>query len=115
MKKDLKIYLVLFGIVLFVIIGIYLLKDTPEVSGEETARCIGQNSELYVQLGCSHCETQKELFRENVQYLNIIDCTVDKEKCIEVDIRGTPTWVINEEKVLGIQTIEQLKELTGCQ
>lgn len=114
MKKDSKIYLVLFTIIILVIVSIYLFKGTPSISEEETAKCIGQNSELYVQLGCSHCKTQEELFGENYQYLNVIDCTVDKEKCIEADIRGTPTWIINEQKITGVQTIEQLKEFTNC-
>jgi len=116
MKKDLKIYLILLGIVLLVIIGIFIWKEKPEMSEEKTARCIGQNSELYVQLGCSHCEKQEALFGEDYQYLTVIDCTVEsqRQKCIDKDITGTPTWIINEEYVLGFQTIEQLKNLTHC-
>ncbi len=82
-------------------------------SSEEIAMCIGENSELYVQLGCNACETQKEMFGDNYKYLNVIDCWSEKEKCSE--IQYTPTWIINGEKYTGVQSIEKLKELTGCE
>ena len=76
--------------------------------------CIGQNSELYIQLGCHACETQEELFGENYQYLNSIDCFFEREQCIDAGITATPTWIIDGKKYIGVQNIEKLKELTGC-
>jgi len=80
---------------------------------EETAKCIGEKATLYVQLGCHACENQEKMFGEYVQYLIIIDCWYEKEKC--VGITATPTWVINGEQYKGVQSIEKLKELTGCE
>ena len=84
---------------------------TPQTD-EEAAKCIGQNSLLYVQLGCPHCKDQEEMFGDNVKYLNTIDCFYEGDKC--ADITGTPTWVINGKKYVGVQDIETLKQLTGC-
>ena len=45
--------------------------------------------------------------------LNVIDCFYEQEKC--TNIQYTPTWIINGQKYEGFQSIEKLKELTGCQ
>jgi hypothetical protein len=100
-------------IVLAVIIlaAIVLTRSHPDIS-EETAICIGENSVLYMQTGCHACKYQEDLFGENYKYLNVINCWTDKEKCL--GIKGTPTWIINEQEYLGARSIEELKELTEC-
>lgn len=104
-------------ITIVIILGIVILsysilsKSHPEVD-KGTAQCIGKNSIEYVQLGCSHCEDQEKLFGDNYQYLNVVDCFFELEKC--GDITHTPTWVIGNKKYEGVQSIEKLKELTGC-
>ena len=105
------------GITLVVIVGVIILAiilmNRPKNNvPEEITKCIGENSKLYVQLGCHACKTQEEIFGEDYQYLDVIDCFYEKDKC--ADIQATPTWVINNEKITGVKTIEELKELTGC-
>ncbi len=108
-KKNLATILT---ILIIVAIIIFVKFYNPKITDEETSRCIGENSVLYVQLGCHACETQTELFGENKKYLNEIDCFYNKDKCGE--IQYTPTWVINNEKYIGVRSIEELKSLTGC-
>ena len=112
MKKNSWITIVT---ILTVIILAYFLvnKPHPETSAE-IAKCIGENSELYVQLGCYACKIQEEMFGDNYQYLNAIDCILEKEKCKEKQIEATPTWIINGKKYRGVQTIAELQNLTGC-
>ena len=100
-------------IIIAVIIFAYFLinKPNPETP-EEVAKCIGEKSILYVQLGCRACKIQEDLFGENYQYLNKIDCFYERDKCSETE--ATPTWIINGEKYVGVQTIEKLKTLTEC-
>ncbi|MCL5018436.1 MAG: hypothetical protein M1416_01565 [Candidatus Pacearchaeota archaeon] len=88
--------------------------DAPS---EKVAKWIGEHSELYVQTGCSHCKTQEDLFGKNVKYLTIYDGinTEDRQKFIDAGIEATPTWIINNEKYVGVLSIEKLKELTGYQ
>jgi hypothetical protein len=90
---------------------ILLNRNRPETT-EEIAKCIGENSVLYSRLGCHACEIQKDMFAENYQYLTVIDCFFESGKC--TDIAATPTWVINNKKYEGVQSIEKLQELTGC-
>lgn len=100
-------------IILAVIIGGLVIRNSadPDVP-EKIAKCIGENSILYTQYGCSHCIDQENLFGENVKYLNIIDCFYELDKC--EGMTATPTWIINSEKYVGVQSIEKLQELTNC-
>ena len=111
MKKNWWTYIV---IVIVVLLVIFLLARDLSHIDKETSVCIGENSELYIQTGCHACEIQEEMFGDNYQYLNLIDCVLEKDLCIEKQIEATPTWIINNEKYRGVQSIETLKGLTGC-
>ena len=110
-KKSLITWIVILAVVL---LSIFILNKSPNGSSEELAKCIGENSVLYGQLGCHACETQEEMFGENYQYLTVIDCFFAGDECIEKEIEGTPTWIIDGQKYKGVQSLEKLKELTGC-
>jgi glutaredoxin len=90
------------------------IEDTPS---EKVAKWIGDHSILYVQAGCVHCKEQEDLFGGNVKYLTILDGIKpeNRQKFIDAGIEGTPTWIINNQKYVGVQSIEKLKELTGYQ
>lgn len=112
MKKRVKSQIIIGIIILAIVILLLLPSKAPAETSEEIAKCIGEKSTLYVQLGCSHCEDQEELFGENIKYLNKIDCFYETEKC--ADIVGTPTWEIKNNLYTGVQSIDKLKELTNC-
>ena len=101
-------------IVIIIVIGLFIISiNKPRnQTTEEIAKCIGEKSELYIQLGCHYCEIQKEMFGENYQYLKVIDCFYEREKC--ANINGTPTWIIKGQSYEGLQEIKTLRNLTGC-
>jgi len=110
MKKS---NLITFGIIILVIIfAIVIIRKPTQTTEEEVAKCIGENSVIYVQLGCHACETQEKMFGNYTSYLNKIDCFYEKNKCPNID--ATPTWIIKGQSYVGVQSIEKLKELTGC-
>jgi hypothetical protein len=109
-KKSWLTIIVIVAVIIFVIT--IRVRSNPNVD-EELTKCIGENSKLYVQLGCHACETQEDLFGKNYKLLNIVDCFYEREKCIG-EIEVTPTWLINNQKYRGVQSVEKLKELTGC-
>ncbi len=117
MKKSMERFITAIVIIAILGFSVYIIFNKPasQISAE-TVKCIGQNSVLYTQTGCSHCADQEALFGDNLQYLNIIDCLKDgnMQKCIDAKIEGTPTWIIKNQSYVGVQTIEKLKELTGC-
>lgn len=113
-KKNYKSYLETMGIVFAIIIITYfsLKNSQPNLTDEDLIKCIGEKATLYIQLGCAHCEDQENLFGNNLQYINSVDCFYEPEKC--EGIQGTPSWKIGNTILLGVKTIEELKELTKC-
>ncbi len=106
------------GIILLAILMAYFvmsrISPAPQTP-EGVAQCIGENSVLYVQLGCKYCEEQKNLFGASYKDLNVIDCWFKLEECSKANIKGTPTWIIDGKEYVGVQSIEYLQELTGCE
>ncbi len=114
-KKKINLIISISIIIIVLILSIFLINKPSEKIEEKIAKCIGNNAELYVQLGCHACEIQKQYFGENSKHLNIIDCWKNREKCIKENISATPTWIIENNKYIGVQSIDKLKELTNCQ
>lgn len=109
-KKNWLNWIIVIGVIVLVV-GIYMWKSSAEVDAS-IAQCIGERATLYVQIGCSHCNTQEQMFGENVDLLNIVNCNLDWTKCSEIE--ATPTWIIGNESYRGTKSIETLRELTGC-
>ncbi len=101
-------------IIAIILLVIYIKFPKNNFTPEELAKCIGENSIVYSQIGCHACETQKQLFGKNYQYVNDYICNDNWDYCLEKGIKATPTWEINGQMIEGVQTIEKLKELTGC-
>lgn len=115
MKKETMNLIITIAIVIVIIaVGILLTNKKAPETEEEVIKCIGSKAVLYTQLGCRACEAQEDLFGENYKYLDVVDCWYNHEPCIDADISATPTWIIKGEKITGVQTIDKLKELTGC-
>ncbi len=112
MKKDNLITIII--ILTIILLSIIILNNAGSKISEEEAKCIGQNSVIYVQEGCSHCVKQEEMFGENYKYLNVVDCVYEEDKCINAGIQGTPTWIIKDKIYEGFQTKDKLKEFAGC-
>ena len=89
--------------------------STPQiVLDKQTAECIGSKSTLYISTGCVACEKQRKIFGDYYQDLHVLDCKKDPKKCVEKNIITTPTWMIGENEIRGVQSIETLKDLTKC-
>ncbi len=102
-----------FGIIILVVIlSILIIRKPSNTTTEAIAKCIGDNSMLYVQLGCPHCKTQEEMFGDNVKYLKTIDCFFERDKCAAIN--ATPTWLISGRYYEGVQSIDDLKTYAGC-
>ena len=69
---------------------------------------------------CSHCKTQKDLFKGAFEEIMIPagaykDCALEEEWCDEHEIYGYPSWVTPEgSRIEGVQTIANLKKASGC-
>jgi len=87
--------------------------DETKIS-EEEIKCVANNSVLYVSKTCKVCKKQKEILDDYIDEFTIIECTKKEnlEKCLE--IKGVPTWKINNEYYPGLKTLNKLKTLTNC-
>lgn len=99
-------------VLLVLAIAFIIINSKQNETPKEIAQCIGNNAILYVQNGCPHCTTQENMFGDNLEYLNIVTCNDNWENC--QDIRGTPSWEINGQIIVGVKSIEFLQNATGC-
>jgi hypothetical protein len=115
MKKDTKISLVLVLVVLLIIGGIFAYKQYAKIPAEEKAvRCIAGKSVLYIATGCGACAHQEQILGNYSSLVNKIDCIDEVQKCVNVKIEHTPTWIVGNKKYEGVKTIKQLQDITGC-
>ena len=113
-ERKTSMWITILIVVLIAVIAYFAITQQGNDTSEEVAKCIGSKSMLYIQLGCSHCQTQEELFGENIQYLKRVDCFYEPEKCQEKQILYTPTWIINKQRYEEVLSIDKLRELTKC-
>jgi len=112
-KKRYINLIIILAIIIFAII--FLTTKSPPETDEEIVKCIGENSILYIQIGCHYCDQQEELFGKNLKYINTFLCNSNEWKtCTELGLEGTPSWKINNEIYSGVKSIEKLRELTSC-
>lgn len=70
---------------------------------------------------CPHCHEQKELFgKQAFQELNYVECdpkgkNAKPQACQAAGITGYPSWEINGELYPGLQTLQELAQLSGYQ
>lgn len=66
---------------------------------------------------CPACFKQKNLFgKEAGNRLPYVECEKtqsDRERCLAVGIRAYPTWILGNQRIEGVQTIEELKQWSG--
>lgn len=118
-KQNKKIYLfisliaiILLSLLVYFLFFINTDKTNSEKNDDDFFECLSKISTLYVQKGCSHCTTQKNILGEGIKYINTIDCMEEREKCSKIS--GTPTWIINGKMFVGVQSIEKLKSISNC-
>ncbi|MBR9693247.1 hypothetical protein GOV07_04970 [Candidatus Woesearchaeota archaeon] len=97
----------------FVSLLIYGLmpKPSPFV---DFATCLAEaDAKMYGTDSCAHCQVQKRMFGTAFKYVDYENCDYSRV-CQEEGITAYPTWVINEERLVGQQPLELLAEKTGC-
>ncbi|XP_011079033.1 thiol-disulfide oxidoreductase LTO1 isoform X1 [Sesamum indicum] len=96
-------------------------KSSPlAISLAKHLRSIG--AKLYGAFWCSHCQDQKEIFgREAAKLLDYVECFPDgvskgtkmAQACVDVNLEGFPTWIINGQVLSGEKQLSELAALSG--
>lgn len=113
MKKDTSTIIILILIVIAIISLIYFVKSNGNTD-EKVMKCIAEKSRIIISPTCGYCAKQKQDLGEYIDYFEFIDISKNPEILQEYSIKGTPSWIINEQVYSGYQTIEKLKQITGC-
>lgn len=97
-----------------------VVADMNSNSIEGFAKCLTEHGvKMYGAYWCGHCQNQKRMFGDAVQYVDYIECDVGGENshadlCSQKEIGGYPTWEIKGEFYPGEMNLAKLAELSGC-
>ena len=116
-----RVILSLFVLIVLVV-GLYFFTDwfskvTGYSTGEDErvklADCLAEKGAvLFITSNCLECERQMEIFgSEGTSHLPILQCS-SLEDCPSSS--GFPSWLINGEKISGVQEIDSLKLASQC-
>jgi uncharacterized membrane protein/glutaredoxin len=91
--------------------------EDPWISG--LAEHLAQvNAKFYGASWCPHCAEQKEMFGGSAKRLPYIECspggpgTPQAAVCNKAGVESYPTWVINGQKFVGTQSLENLAQVS---
>ena len=75
--------------------------------------CSGISITYFYQPGCSHCVKMEPLINELSKScsINIINAREQPEIALSYGISATPTMIVNNERLVGEFTAEQVKDL----
>ncbi len=70
---------------------------------------------LYIEKGNSECEEQKEIFKNSIDNLNLVDCSFKSSLCLSKNIKELPAWEFSEKEIIyGKKSLEEISEISGC-
>jgi transposase len=112
--KPYFMFIVLIIAILIIAYAFYLRSQKEEY--DEFAKCLTEKGVVvYGNDFCSYTAKQLNMFGKSERYLSYVKCINNKELCDNKGIDITPTWEINGEKYSGVQSLEHLATLTGCE
>jgi hypothetical protein len=107
--------------VILLLVGLTEAQQSQREKMDAFAKCLTQkHAAMYGSFLCSHCDDQKKMFGNSFQYIHYVECSQiglpqDANACKLAQIRYTPTWTLNNgERLVGVQTLTQLSNKTGC-
>lgn len=73
---------------------------------------------MYGAYWCSHCQAQKKMFGDAVQYIDYVECdpsgtNANPDECKANNVEGYPTWIYQGKQYSGEQSLEKLAEIIG--
>ena len=105
--------LIVVGLVVYFLVFAGSNPDSPE---GKLATCLrDRGATMYGLPTCPHCQDQKEMFGDSFKYINYVNCSANREKCINEGIETVPTWTIDGENFVGVQELDELAEKAGCE
>ncbi len=117
-KTSWKKYIIFIGIGLIIVMSAYLVYANVNKPGQydNFAKCLTEKGAVvYGNDYCQYTVKQLNFFGKSKKYLNYVKCSDNEKLCDEKGIQTTPTWEINGEMYVQIQTFERLAAVSGCE
>ncbi|TAL48514.1 hypothetical protein EPN87_00365 [archaeon] len=114
-------YVLILAVVVIAAYGVYVFMSPSTGKYDALAQCLTEKGfVMYGAYWCPHCANQKAMFGSSFKYINSVECDPNgnnpqPQLCKEKDITGYPTWIYNDQKLEGEQSVESLSILSGCQ
>jgi uncharacterized membrane protein len=124
-SKILKPWIIAIIIVNIIPLIIFNVPTGEKENYDTLAQCITEKGvNMYGSFRCGVCAKTRAMFGDSFEYINEIEChpqgeNPQTELCIEKELEGTPTWILEPngeelKKYTGFLSIEELKEFSGC-
>lgn len=107
-----------FYVAILVVISIIYFAIPRVEDGEYDTFATCTNEKGLVMYGtdwCPHCQNQKALFGSSFENVNFVNCDFNEAECNTNGVTGYPTWKLGIQKFSGVQSLEKLAALTGCE
>ena len=96
-----------------------------DVDYSEFTKCVTDKGvDMYGSFKCGVCAKQRQLLGDSFEHINEIEChpqgkNPQTQLCLDKDIFGTPTWVlepngVEQNRQEGFMSIQDLEEFSGC-
>lgn len=69
---------------------------------------------FYGTLNCPICKLQKELFKESMNKLDYVECSLNKRRCAKEGVTEYPSWKINGSIYTSELSLIDIADLSGC-
>lgn len=123
--NTLKPWLVIIVILNLIPLIVYNLPERVQEDHTQVAKCITESGvNMYGSFRCGVCAKTRAMFGDSFEHINEIEChpqgeNPQTELCLEKEIEGTPTWIlepngVEEKRYTGFLSIEELQEFSGC-
>jgi polyferredoxin len=102
--------------IILLLLGFFVYsKATSPGPYDSFAKCLSEKAVVYGNDGCPYTAAQLAWFGKSSKYLNYVRCSLNKQLCAEKSIKITPTWEINGKLYPGVQSLEKISSLSGCE
>ncbi len=101
---------------LILTVGNFIPESTVNSGLDNFAKCLTDKEvKMYGTETCGFCKQQKSLFGDSFKFIDYIDCALNQTICVEDGIQSVPNWNINNQSYVGVQSLERLAALSGCE
>ncbi len=96
---------------------VYELNLSETKDSTRLASCLTRKGVVFYGLKtCPHCQTQKDKFGSAVEYINYVECSENRRRCIDAGVSSVPAWYFGRQDrwAVGTKSLNELSSLASC-